>query len=118
MYKSECLFCQLNKKDEFDEVLFYGAYGLLVVPLNPVVPGHIMYVTKGHYDNFTVSPDLNMFAYKEAVTYAEKHIPGDMNLITSKGSAATQTQFHLHFHFVPRTNDDGLTLPWTGQASL
>jgi histidine triad (HIT) family protein len=39
------------------------------------------------------------------------------NLITSKGSAATQTVFHLHVHLVPRQVDDGLPLPWTPPRS-
>lgn len=37
------------------------------------------------------------------------------NFITSAGPAATQSVFHLHVHLVPRFEDDGLILPWTGQ---
>lgn len=37
----------------------------------------------------------------------------DANIITSKGSLATQTVFHLHVHLVPRAAGDGLPLPWT-----
>jgi histidine triad (HIT) family protein len=35
------------------------------------------------------------------------------NLITSQGAAATQTVMHLHLHLVPRTDGDGLKLPWS-----
>jgi histidine triad (HIT) family protein len=42
---------------------------------------------------------------------------GDANLITSVGSAATQTVFHLHVHVVPRRAGDGLALPWTSQKA-
>lgn len=35
-----------------------------------------------------------------------------LNLITSRGAAATQSVFHLHLHLVPRTEGDGLALPW------
>ncbi|MFJ4873366.1 hypothetical protein [Streptomyces sp. NPDC088757] len=34
-------------------------------------------------------------------------------LITSKGTVATQSVFHLHI--VPRQEGDGLPLPWTPQ---
>jgi hypothetical protein len=37
------------------------------------------------------------------------------NIITSRGTAATQTVYHLHLHVVPRNAGDGLALPWTGQ---
>ena len=52
---------------------------------------------------------------KRAAEYAEEQ-GGDFNLITSSGSAATQTIQHVHVHYVPRRDDDGLTLPWTGQG--
>jgi histidine triad (HIT) family protein len=42
-------------------------------------------------------------------------VGGDMNIISSKGPAATQTVFHLHLHLVPRTAGDCLALPWTNQ---
>jgi histidine triad (HIT) family protein len=45
-----------------------------------------------------------------AVTRALR--PDGMNLITSKGPSAEQTIFHLHFHIVPRWNDDGFGKIW------
>ena len=44
-------------------------------------------------------------------------MPGESNLITSIGPAATQTVPHLHLHLVPRRPGDGLPLPWTPQHS-
>ncbi|CAL9324879.1 HIT family protein [Streptomyces sp. SudanB91_2054] len=38
-----------------------------------------------------------------------------VNLITSKGEAATQSVFHFHVHVVPRQEGDGRPLPWTAQ---
>lgn len=37
-------------------------------------------------------------------------------LAVSTWAAATQTGEHLHAHIVPRREDDGLHLPWTGQV--
>jgi len=37
----------------------------------------------------------------------------DCNIIQSNGAAATQTVAHLHVHIVPRTERDGLLLPWS-----
>jgi len=37
------------------------------------------------------------------------------NIITSIGSAATQTVMHAHIHIVPRAEGDGLKLPWADQ---
>jgi len=38
--------------------------------------------------------------------------PEGMNLITSAGSAAEQTVFHLHLHVVPRWRRDGFGAIW------
>jgi histidine triad (HIT) family protein len=38
--------------------------------------------------------------------------PDGMNLITSAGSAAEQTVFHLHLHVVPRWRTDGFGRIW------
>lgn len=35
-----------------------------------------------------------------------------MNLITSSGTAAEQSVFHLHLHIVPRWFDDGFGEIW------
>ena len=38
--------------------------------------------------------------------------PQGMNLITSAGSTAEQTVFHLHLHVVPRWENDGFGRIW------
>jgi histidine triad (HIT) family protein len=34
------------------------------------------------------------------------------NVLQNNGSAAHQAVFHVHFHIIPRTGDDGLGLRW------
>jgi histidine triad (HIT) family protein len=81
-------------------------------PLKPVTLGHMLVVPRAHVPDFTTDPLQSSYAMDAAVNLARK-IGGDMNLITSKGDAATQTIHHLHIHLVPRHAGDGLTLPWT-----
>lgn len=82
------------------------------VPLNPVTPGHLLVVPKAHVSDALDNPAITGEVMKVAANLASR----PCNLITSAGAEATQTVFHLHVHIVPRTADDGLTLPWTGQA--
>lgn len=44
--------------------------------------------------------------------------PEGMNLISSAGSVAEQTIFHLHLHLVPRTKGDRLGPIWPEDAEL
>lgn len=52
----------------------------------------------------------------ECASYHAKSQKQDFNLITSAGKAATQTVKHLHVHYIPRKEGDGLKLPWSDDA--
>lgn len=83
-------------------------------PLHPVTPGHRLFVPYQHIEH--PSPEAVGDCMEAAARWAERH--GEFyNLITSSGSAATQTVPHVHVHFVPRRVGDGLHLPWTGQET-
>lgn len=85
-------------------------------PLNPVGPGHRVFVPKKHVVDFFDDPDT--FAEVCRVVSICASNLYEYNVITSKGRNATQSVFHLHVHLVPRTEGDGLTLPWTSKEEL
>lgn len=111
--------------------------GVHFEPLNPVTPGHRLFVTLEHE-----SPLENPYSYENSrsrVSRAERglrpnparglnavlslfymwrlreNITEPYNLILNAGAEASQTIEHLHLHYVPRREGDGLVLPWTGQ---
>ena len=84
---------------------------LAFVPLNPVVEGHTLVVPKLHVQDFASDPETSAMTMRRAAELM-RWTPRAMNVITSKGRAATQSVFHLHLHLVPRVEDDGLALPW------
>jgi histidine triad (HIT) family protein len=95
-----CPFCDRIAHGVYDR---HSLSTVSFEPLNPVIPGHLLIVPRMHVADATVSLGIA----------AELGKP--CNLITSVGTAATQTVRHLHFHLVPRRVGDGLTLPWTGR---
>lgn len=76
--------------------------------------GHVLVIPRVHVADAIEDPDITADAVRRAAQYAAE-VGADLNLITSVGGDATQTVFHLHWHVVPRTADDGLPLPWTPQ---
>jgi histidine triad (HIT) family protein len=111
---SDCVFCRIVSGDEPAQILWGGHYAhraLVIVPLGPVVEGHVIALPKVHADDFTGNWQATADAMHAAFQHA-RSVGGDMNLITSKGLAATQSVFHLHVHLVPRKANDGLALPW------
>lgn len=94
------------------EVVGGGIYGVFE-PLNPVTRGHVLVVPERHVESASADPSLAAGCMEIAATIAARH--RSANIITSIGTSATQSVPHLHLHVVPRTPNDGLHLPWTGQ---
>jgi histidine triad (HIT) family protein len=109
-----CVFCEAVTQQGLVDVVRSWSDALAFVPLNPVTPGHALVVPREHVSDATEDPDVAALTMRRAAELAEP----DCNIITSAGPAATQTVRHLHLHVVPRTPDDGLRLPWTGQKPL
>jgi histidine triad (HIT) family protein len=105
---SDCPFCDWNGATLWDTGL-----ERVIRPLNPVTEGHVLVIPYEHIRDATENPVVFGQVANAAATYARAHDLAPCNLITSCGSEATQTLFHLHVHVVPRRKGDGLTLPWT-----
>jgi histidine triad (HIT) family protein len=86
---------------------------MVIAPLNPCVEGHVLVIPRLHVEDFTDNMVVAAVTMAAASRYARNM--GPCNLITSRGKEATQSVFHLHIHLVPRRENDGLHLPWTGQ---
>ncbi len=83
-------------------------------PLNPVTPGHRLFIPAFHYEDAAEAPSATGAVFEWASYWASEQ-GGDFNLIVNAGPAASQTVRHLHIHYVPRHPDDGLLLPWSAQ---
>ena len=112
--KPDCIFCKIinGEAPAKDYAVFIGAVAF--EPLNPVTPGHRLFVPKHHVEDAGSDIGATQTVFALAAAYAS--VQGrHFNLITSGGAAATQTVWHLHVHYVPRSYGDCLALPWTGQ---
>jgi histidine triad (HIT) family protein len=108
----DCPFCKRIEAGQYD----YESLGSVAFqPLNPVTPGHFLVVPRKHVADAFEVPRITGYAAQFAAALAKEMGLESCNLITSVGSAATQTVRHLHWHVVPRRALDGLHLPWTEQ---
>lgn len=107
-----CVFCEKVKNR--DNVYDCGRGVFAFEPLNPVTPGHMLFVHKRHTSYASSNPKITGEVFAAAAEYGRVQQEA-FNLITSCGDLATQTVYHLHIHYVPRYPADGLHLPWTGQ---
>ena len=109
---TDCVFCVRVERGDFD---YSDPYSVAFEPLNPVVPGHFLVIPRTHTTHAIDGPTFAGRALEFAADLAREMGLESANFITSAGSAATQTVFHLHVHVIPRRTGDGLHLPWTGQ---
>jgi len=112
----ECVFCDYRGPSE---VMAELDNSYIIDPINPVVQGHRLVVSKAHLRDALHNASLTALTMKDAVRFAQGQGYGrdslNVNFITSVGTAATQTVEHLHIHIVPRRENDGIHLPWTEQ---
>lgn len=117
MKREDCVFCDPAKiASDIEHMTAADSSKFMVFePLGPVTPGHLLVVPELHVADATEAPYVASMAMSVASRVAMRYFSA--NIITSVGSAATQTVFHLHLHVVPRNYGDGLALPWSAQQS-
>ena len=115
-WSTSCPFCHIIAGLAAGTIVDEWTFAFALLPLRPVTDGHTLIVPKMHVRDFSVNPPITAETMRCAAEFAGR-FNTDVNVITSRGPAATQTVFHLHVHVVPRRPDDGLHLPWTDQGA-
>lgn len=114
IYERHCAFCRIVAGEAPATMIQEWPDALAIRPRSGgVATGHVMVIPRVHVPDAGADPVVT-----GAVMTRAAQLVGELaaaNLITSKGSAATQTVYHLHVHVVPRLAGDGLPLPWTPQ---
>jgi len=106
-----CVFCEIVAGRAPATVVSEWPEALAIVPLGPVVDGHVLVIPRVHVEDAATNAAVTAITSGLAAVYA--HEQGrPFNLITSAGREATQSVFHLHIHYVPRAVDDELMVPW------
>lgn len=93
-------------KHEWDDAL-------VIVPRPaPVCDGHLLVIPRRHVKDALEDPQLSAQMFFRATTYASEQGMGALNIATSRGKPASQTEPHLHIHLVPREFGDGIPFLW------
>ncbi|MFZ3562845.1 HIT family protein [Streptomyces sp. BH097] len=114
--RPDCPFCRIIHGGAPATIVHAWDDALAIEPRGGgCTDGHLLVLPRGHVADFTTDPVVSATVQLRAAELAAQ-IGGQWNYLTSCGPAATQTVFHLHGHLVPRTDGDGLALPWTRPA--
>ena len=85
----------------------------------PLSKGHTLVIPKRPIENIYELDDETGAKVMAAVTKVSKALrdafnPKGLNVVQNNGSYASQSVFHLHFHIIPRYDDeyDGFNYKW------
>ena len=115
MTDANCIFCRIAKGEIPCAKVYEDENVLAFLDLAPVHPGHTLVIPKEHYRDmleFPAEKGSVIFAAVQKVAAAVVKATGaqGFNIMQNNGIAAGQTMFHIHWHIIPRFDNDGLDM--------
>lgn len=111
---ADCTFCAIVAGELPATVVREWDDTVAILPRGGCTEGHVLVIPRTHVADAGADLEVTARTMARAAELMAEH--EDANIITSKGTHGTQTQFHLHVHVLPRVEGDGLALPWTGES--
>lgn len=117
-----CLFCAIAAKAIPAQIVAETPSALAFMDINPAMPGHLLVVPRRHADDLvTADPEDLQAAMDLAQTMGKRVLERldatGISFFSFARPDGWQSVFHLHIHVVPRSPDDGLTVPWPEVAA-
>lgn len=117
MKDDNCIFCKITDGRIPSETIYEDEDFRVILDIAPAAKGHAIVLPKNHSsdllsaDPVTLSKALGVISRVAAAMKKALNCDG-INILQNNGEAAGQSVFHLHFHILPRYQDDGLVIPW------
>ena len=111
--EKSCIFCKIIKREIPAYVIHEDENNIAFLDINPVTKGHILVITKDHYNDFLEMDTNKISSLFTIVNLLGKRIRKIMksdgvNIGTNIGKAAGQIIFHIHVHIIPRQYNDNI----------
>ena len=113
----DCIFCKIvndeipsNKVYEDDEILSF-------MDINPNNKGHCLVITKKHYETIIDIPEnelkeLILIVQKVSKSVEDATSCHGYNIVMNNKKASGQLVPHVHFHIIPRFENDNVARDW------
>lgn len=117
----DCLFCKIISGEVPSVKVFEDNKVLAFLDLAPINPGHTLVVPKKHFEDLLSAEEDYLIAISKVIPKIAKAILkagnySGFNIGVNNGKVAGQVIPHLHFHIMPRLENDGHEL-FKGQNS-
>ena len=113
----ECLFCKIIRGEISSRKVYEDADCIAFLDINPANPGHVLVVPKAHSENIydVTENELKkaiIVVKKVAVDIKEKFNAQGINVMQNNGRIAGQIVSHIHFHVIPRFENDSVIISY------
>ncbi len=115
----ECIFCKIINGEIPSSKVYEDNKVIAFLDTAPVNKGHTLVLPKEHHKDILDTPaetltELMKVSKKVAKAVMKATGAEGFNLGVNNGKIAGQLVMHLHFHIMPRFENDGLKL-WPGK---
>ena len=113
----DCIFCKIVAGGIPSFKVYEDATALAFMDINPLTEGHVLVIPKRHsvtlFDTENaVLRDVIVAAKKVALAMKQALGLDSLNLLQANGLWAAQSVLHLHFHLIPRRENDHAGMDW------
>jgi len=112
MRDENCIFCKIIAGEIPSYKIYEDEHSFAFLDIAKDFEGHTLVIPKKHYENLFDCPKEELEYVIKAVQKIANHykVKGydGINILNANGKSAEQSVSHLHFHIIPRKNNDGL----------
>jgi len=108
-----CIFCKIINKEIPCYKIYEDEKTLAFLDISNDTYGHTLVVPKNHSKNILDVKEDDITAVMKTIQKVCNHYINScgfdgINILNNNEECAEQSVFHLHFHLIPRKNNDGL----------
>ena len=108
-----CIFCKIISNEIPSQKIFEDETTFAFLDINPVSKGHALVISKKHYETLVDVPEeelkqliVSVKKVAQAILKATK--ASGFNVLQNNGKVAEQLVNHIHFHVIPRFENDSI----------
>ena len=114
---ADCPFCKIISGDLSAATLVETDKVFSFMDINPVNPGHALVIPKRHVETLLelTQEELHGVSFlvrRVAAAVVDATDADGFNVLQNNGRCAGQVVPHVHFHVIPRHDDDDFTFGW------
>ena len=108
-----CVFCALVTKQIPSAIVLESETSLAFLDNSPIAPYHTLVIPKAHYVDIIDVPlpvlqDVTELIHQVCQLYSKKLSINSYQIFNNAGPHSSQSVWHLHFHILPRYEDDAI----------